>query len=142
LVSKRRLFTVREVNALIPRLEIIMERLQRHSRTLHDHVVDVARQTGERPENLTTTQLLELRPTLRREVEEVQALLEEVGKCGGELKGIDLGLVDFPTEIDGDVVLLCWQYGEKEVSYFHSPDAGFGGRKPLDTVTVKQRYLQ
>ena len=137
-----RLFTVHEANALIPKLELILGKLQRHGATLSAHIDEVARVSGQPAAQLSTTQLLELRPELRPIVEEVEMLLEEIEECGGGFKGLDLGLVDFPTEIDGEVVLLCWQYGEKEIAYYHSLEAGFAGRKPLNRSATRVRYLQ
>ena len=137
---KERLFTVQEANALIPRLELIMSRLQRHGLHLREQVSELARQTGQTPEELTTAQLLELRPELHPVVEELDRLLTEIESFGGELKGLDLGLVDFPSEIDGKRVLLCWQYGEKEIAYYHARNAGFAGRKPI--ADARPRYLQ
>lgn len=53
----------------------------------------------------------------------------------GQVKGLDLGLVDFPSQRDGELVLLCWQFGEREVRDYHLTDEGFAGRKLLpDTV--------
>lgn len=138
----KRLFTVEEANTLIPRLEFIMERLQRNGLTLREQVGELARVTGQSPESLTTAHILELRPQLGTIVEELEALLGEIEACGGELKGLDLGLVDFPAEIDGEIVLLCWQYGEKEIGYYHSFETGFAGRKPLDPNSKRPGPLQ
>jgi hypothetical protein len=137
-----RLFTVHEANALIPKLELIMGKLQRHGATLSAQLAEVAKATGQPPEALTTAQLLELRPELSPVIEELETLLGEIDACGGHLKGLDLGLVDFPTEINGEVVLLCWQYGEKEIAYYHTLDTGFSGRKPLNRPTTRAQYLQ
>ena len=105
-------------------------------------VAEVARATGEAPENPTPPQLLELRPHLRAVFAELEPLLHELEGFGVQLKGLDLGLIDFPAEMEGEIVLLCWQYGEKEVSYFHSPEDGFAGRKPLYPSAPRPNYLQ
>jgi len=55
----------------------------------------------------------------------------EIEEMGCFLKDIDLGLVDFPSEMEGDVVFLCWQYGEAQVIAWHSIESGFGQRRPL-----------
>jgi hypothetical protein len=47
------------------------------------------------------------------------------------LRDADRGLVDFPSIRDGDEVYLCWQAGEPRVAFWHEPDAGFAGRRPL-----------
>jgi hypothetical protein len=137
-----RLFTVDEANALIPKLELIMGKLQRHSLVLREQVGEVARVTGQDPDDVTTTQVLDLRPELRSVVEELETLLGEIDACGAHLKGLDLGLVDFPAEMEGEVVLLCWQYGEKEIEYYHPFDGGFAARKPLDPSRERPRQLQ
>ncbi len=139
---KDRLFTIEEANALIPRLEIIMGKLQQHGLAFRDGLKDLAHHTGQAAEELTTVQILELRPQLHPVVEAMEALLDELDSCGVHLKGLDLGLIDFPAEIDGEIVLLCWQYGEKELGYYHSLEGGFAGRKPLGPKGERPRYLQ
>ena len=138
----QRLFTLQEANALVPKLELIMGRLQRHGARLSTEIREIARTSGQPPERITTAVLLEMRPELASLVEEMETLLGEIVACGGELKGLDLGLVDFPAELDGEVVLLCWQFGEKEIAYYHSRAAGFAGRKPLGRASTPPRYLQ
>ncbi len=59
--------------------------------------------------------------------DDVTALAER----GILLRDPDTGLVDFPGEIDGRRVFLCWRLGEEAVSWFHEVDAGFVARKPL-----------
>ncbi len=139
---RERLFTIEEANALIPRLEFIMGRLQHHGLALREHIGELARVTGRPADSFTTAHILELRPQLGAMVEELAALLGEIEACGGELKGLDLGLVDFPAEIDGELVLLCWQYGEKEIAYYHSFETGFAGRRPLDPGRTQSGPLQ
>jgi hypothetical protein len=41
-------------------------------------------------------------------------------------------LLDFPCLMEGETVLLCWKLGEKEIGYWHTTEAGFAGRQPLD----------
>ena len=75
-----------------------------------------------------------------------QALEEEVGavkkriaeaameleKLGIELKDCQLGLVDFPAKVGGDIAYLCWKFDEPRIDWWHEIDAGFGGRQPLE----------
>ena len=57
---------------------------------------------------------------------------------GIQLKGLDPALLDFPARAvrDGQPlhVLLCWRDGEDDVTTYHTPDAGFAGRRPLDDL--------
>ena len=48
---------------------------------------------------------------------------------GLDLKGIAPLLVDFPAQLDGDTVLLCWLEGERELRWYHKPEHGFAGRR-------------
>jgi hypothetical protein len=48
---------------------------------------------------------------------------------GLDLKGIAPLLLDFPAELDGDTVLLCWLEGERELRWYHKPEHGFAGRR-------------
>jgi hypothetical protein len=47
------------------------------------------------------------------------------------LRDPETGLVDFPGEVDGRSVFLCWRLGEDEVAWYHEQHAGFASRKPL-----------
>ena len=59
------------------------------------------------------------------------ALLSTFKEWGVELKGIDEGLVDFPSHRDGRLVYLCWKRGEERIEFWHDIDSGFAGRQPV-----------
>jgi hypothetical protein len=48
------------------------------------------------------------------------------------LRDLDRGLIDFPSLRGADEVYLCWEEGEAEIGFWHEPEAGFAGRRPLD----------
>jgi hypothetical protein len=50
---------------------------------------------------------------------------------GLDLKGIAPLLLDFPAQLDGNDVLLCWLEGERELRWYHKPEYGFAGRRPI-----------
>ena len=50
---------------------------------------------------------------------------------GLDVKGIAPLLLDFPAQLDGDAVLLCWLEGERELRWYHKPEHGFAGRRPI-----------
>ncbi len=58
-------------------------------------------------------------------------LMTQVQETGAELKGIAPLLVDFPADLDGVPVLLCWLEGEPELGWYHRLDLGFAGRRRL-----------
>ena len=66
-------------------------------------------------------------------VQEAKDTLAEIEAIGVQIKDFEQGLLDFPCIIEGKTVLLCWKLGEKEIGFWHSPEDGFAGRKPLDS---------
>lgn len=62
--------------------------------------------------------------------------LEELG-CSYKDWSFDKGLVDFPSVINGEEVLLCWRSDEEELLYYHDYTSGFGGRQ-----RIPQEYLE
>ena len=58
-------------------------------------------------------------------------LMTEVQQTGAELKGIAPLLIDFPADLDGVPVLLCWLEGDAELIWYHRLDLGFAGRRRL-----------
>jgi hypothetical protein len=67
-----------------------------------------------------------------KSVQEAKDTLAEIEEIGVQVKDLEQGLLDFPCVLDGRTVLLCWKLGEKEIGYWHAPEDGFEGRKPLD----------
>lgn len=137
-----KLFTLQEANALLPHLELLMDRLQGEGMRLREHLESAARATGRAPESFGVVELARVRPETRPVLEAMRRLVGDLEACGGQFKGLDLGLVDFPAVIDGERVLLCWQYGEKEIAYYHTPEAGFAGRKALPSVVRRNTHWQ
>jgi hypothetical protein len=72
------------------------------------------------------------RSELQSLAEVVAACVERLEELGVELKDPDTGLLDFPALRDGDPVLLCWHVGEDAVAFWHDPQEGFVGRRPID----------
>jgi hypothetical protein len=69
---------------------------------------------------------------------EAAAGLLAVMRAATQLEALDIvlrdprqGLVDFPSMRDGNEVYLCWRLDEERVEWWHEPEAGFAGRRPL-----------
>ena len=58
-------------------------------------------------------------------------LIEELEATGVSLKGLDQGLLDFPSKRFDEDVWLCWKEGETEIKFWHDMNSGFNGRKPI-----------
>ena len=63
---------------------------------------------------------------------EIRALIRAVNELGVEVKDLDAGLVDFPSLRRGRPIYLCWKLGEGDsISWWHDPESGFAGRRPI-----------
>ena len=63
---------------------------------------------------------------------------EEIESYGCQLKDLEIGLVDFPCRIRGREMYLCWKLGERSIQFWHLPEEGFAGRKPIDAKLMRQ----
>jgi hypothetical protein len=62
----------------------------------------------------------------------VKTALEELEKGDIVVRDVDQGLIDFHARgSDGVVYFLCWRDGEDDLGWWHLPEEGFAGRKPL-----------
>jgi hypothetical protein len=135
--GEKRYFSVDEANALIPVLEVrfgkVMQ-LRAQLRTAYHELEKL----GEPPtaDSLArsdgTPELLRGRGRFRVLMELLTDELDAIDATGVAVKDLDIGLCDFLGEREGREVWLCWQYGEKQVGFWHDLDAGFAGRRPLD----------
>ncbi len=78
--------------------------------------------------------------TLVPQIELVMERMQRIGIKIQEEKDLELGLVDFPAQVGDEEIYLCWQYGEKEIGYFHRQTQGFSGRRPIGDQSAKPRY--
>ena len=71
------------------------------------------------------------------ELKAAQARVDELFTCVAgyddiQLKGIAPLLLDFPAQLDGEQVLLCWLEGDTGLEWYHRIDLGFAGRRRLN----------
>jgi hypothetical protein len=122
-----RLFTPQDANRLLEELRpIVADLIEARARLLEMQpalATVLEKMLGNGGSRLTAD-LLETFERLRADVRAIEAE-------GVLVKDLESGLLDFPSERDGEVVLLCWRFGEPSVAHWHSVDAGFAGRQPL-----------
>jgi hypothetical protein len=138
-----RTFTLDEAQTLLPVLESllrtaiggkkIMEDVEGEMQALnhriflnggtHVDVVSVARRKAERA----------------KAEQRAKDALAEIDSIGVQVKDLDIGLLDFPCEVEGEIVLLCWKMGENAITHWHSTSEGFAGRKPIDERITRFR---
>jgi len=84
-------------------------------------------------------------PLARRKAERVKAeqrakdAIAEIDSIGVQVKDLDIGLLDFPCEVEGEIILLCWKLGETSITHWHGTQEGFAGRKPIDERIARGR---
>ena len=66
--------------------------------------------------------------------ETIARVKRELEAVGVEVKDEATGLLDFPGELDGRRVYLCWKRGEERVAFWHDIETGFRGRRPLPSA--------
>ena len=124
-----KLFTVAEANALLPTVQVILQRIQKARRKLISYQ-DQAKAASEQAEQGGGGFSDGLR--YANVLIELTAQTNELEVLGVQLKDFDRGLVDFPSLREGRVVLLCWQIGEgDQVEWWHNVEDGFAGRTPI-----------
>jgi hypothetical protein len=67
----------------------------------------------------------------------VKDAMSEIDSIGVQVKDLDIGLLDFPSIYEDEVILLCWKMGEPAIAHWHDTQEGFAGRKPL-TAEIKK----
>ena len=134
-------FTLEQANAEVPRLAMLVERLQRCALRLEAERHAAAAALGVASEMLTGEALVRARPAARALIEELSSVAHDIEQSGAQLKDIELGLVDFPAEVEGRPALLCWQFGERAIAFWHREGEGFAGRRPI-VGAIDSRILQ
>ena len=120
-------YSLEEATALLPRVGELLARMRSARDRLGDAearaALDAAGQSngGGEPGKVVSEGFIELRESML-ELREREIVLRD----------LDRGLVDFTAMRDGHEVYLCWEEGEPDIGFWHEPDAGFGGRRPLD----------
>ena len=77
-------------------------------------------------------QFLERKNRGQEVARDLQQTIEKIQEFGCVVKDLDIGLIDFPTLLNGEEVYLCWKLGEPGIQFWHGVDEGFRGRKPID----------
>jgi len=69
-------------------------------------------------------------------VKDLMVNISELEDLGVKLRDIDTGLLDFPAKRFGEVVYLCWKYGESGIEFWHTQSEGFASRKQINAQIV------
>ncbi|MFB3812922.1 MAG: DUF2203 domain-containing protein [Terriglobales bacterium] len=131
-----RTFTLDEANALLPVLETLLRGAIRNRKRVEELQKEV--QELQHRVFLSGGALLNIgdliahRAEMERVTKDIQDKLQEIAAMGVQVKDLDIGLLDFPCIVGGEIVLLCWKLGESSITHWHTVSDGFKGRRPID----------
>lgn len=129
-------FSLHEAQDLLPVLEGLLRSSMNAKQTLEE--IDAEFESLASRIFVNGGMLVDVKSMARRRAEREKAVrqakdaLAEINAIGVQVKDLDIGLLDFPCNVEGEVVLLCWKMGEKTITHWHGLDEGFAGRKPID----------
>lgn len=138
-----RTFTLSEAQTLLPILESLLRTAIDGKKLIES--VDTELQELAHRVFLRGGILVNIIHMARRKAEREKAIqrvkdsIGEIDATGVQVKDLDIGLLDFPCEVDGHIVLLCWKLGEKGITHWHGVSEGFAGRKPIDERIAKAK---
>ncbi|MBI3725873.1 DUF2203 domain-containing protein [bacterium] len=124
-----KLFTPAEANRTLPLVRRIVTDILAKGKLLRETASPDEPETVERADRVNV---------LEAELEDLFHELAEVG-CSFRDWSFEMGLVDFPGEIDGKPVLLCWRSDEPEVRFYHTHEGGYAGRRPIPDRLLEAR---
>ncbi len=131
-----RTFTIDEAQSLLPVLESLLKRAmegRRSAQEIESGLSGLAQRIyfsgGMR---VNTGDIAKQRAEMEDHLKRVRESIAEIDAIGVQVKDLESGLLDFPCRVDDEVVLLCWRMGEQGIEHWHTVEAGFKGRQPLD----------
>jgi hypothetical protein len=127
-------FSLDEANRMLPLVSRIVRDIIEHyrdwQRTVEAFEIAATLSRSEKP----TPEAEALQHRAQELARDIQGFVGELSRLGLEFKGFEMGLVDFPAEVDGHNFCWCWKHGETAVSYWHELDAGYNGRQPVEAI--------
>jgi hypothetical protein len=127
-----KLFTLDEALTLLPTVRQLVLEIQASRQLMEQRSEELDRLLGLSGGNgHLAADLASARESVEGAGSDLERLMGELDSIGAVLKGIDEGLIDFPSEREGRVVYLCWRLGEDTIAFWHEIEAGFAGRQPL-----------
>lgn len=130
----RRLFSRDEAEAMLPQVAPLLWQIQRLKQE-HDEAqqqLAALEAKGRGNGHGLDADVSHTRLAIQKAAAQINGLIERVRGMDIEVKDLDLGLIDFPSQIDGRVVYLCWKLGEEHISWWHELDTGYASRQPLE----------
>ena len=131
-----RTFTLDEAQTLLPVLESLLKQAI-NGKKLIEEVDAELQQTAHRVflnggTLVNVVHLAGRKAEREKAIQRIKDAVAEIDATGVQVKDLDIGLLDFPCTVEGEVILLCWKLGEEKITHWHGTSEGFAGRKPID----------
>jgi hypothetical protein len=129
-------FTLEEAQSLVPVLESLLKRAieaKAAAEAIEQDLQRLAQRvflTGGM--SVDVVAVSRQRTAMDALVQRAKDAVSEIDAIGVQVKDLETGLLDFPCRVDDEVVLLCWKMGEERITHWHTVEAGFRGRQPVD----------
>ncbi len=131
-----RYFTVSQAELLLPEIERLLREAIEHKsqaaqaeRELNQALVRIRMSGGSR---VSPGPFLAIRARRDTATAALETDLNGIQELGGQVKDLDIGLIDFITRYHGQDVCLCWKLGEERIQHWHGLQEGYAGRKRID----------
>jgi hypothetical protein len=140
-----RTFSLDEAQSLLPVLESLLRAAISGKKLMEE--VEAEQQALQQRIFLNGGTFVDVVPLARRKAERAKAeqrakdAMAEIDSIGVQVKDLNIGLLDFPCEVEGQTILLCWQLGEKSITHWHGTEEGFAGRKPIDERIARAKKI-
>lgn len=130
------LFSVDQANRTLPLVRRIVEDVVREHRRRTEQLVQLDLLVSASGDDGADPRIAPLEREIQVIGREIEGFERELRALGIQLKDPRIGLIDFPSNLDGRRVLLCWHLGEPSVQFWHDEQGGFAGRQPLTPTLV------
>lgn len=131
IVPEPKLFTVHEAERVVEQIRPLVGRMVQAFAEMRAEIDAATEGAGVPPQDPELTDRLESRGVAPRLLEEINGAIQDIQSHGCVVNGPEAGLIDFPCLMGGEIVFLCWKYGESNIGHYHRIPDGFAGRKSL-----------
>ena len=142
-MAKLKTFTLEQAQTLLPVLKSLLKRAMEGKQAIQQidqEFLDLKHRVF-----LSGGLFMDVAGIVRRRAERdkllqtIQDAMAEIDAIGVQVKDLEIGLLDFPCQVEDEIVLLCWKYGEEKIEFWHGMEEGFAGRKPIDERIARGR---
>jgi hypothetical protein len=138
-VKPARLFTIEQANSMLPLVRAIASDMANLARELVERKERLAvitagrsRKTGD----VYSEELAQVEADLAQDAQRLREYVVELEELGVYPRATVDGIVDFPAQLEGRSVFLCWKVGDPEVLYWHEIDGSYSDRISLTAESL------